>query len=437
MEGLAMCQPFFITKTPLRMYKLLIPILGIFLYQCSPGTADTAQPIGLSQQVKLNNGVWRFAMELGPADLPFSISFENINTENPNAYLSNQDEKIEITEISIIGDSIHLRLPVFPSILSARIESPTLISGQWINESKENYTIPFVAEHDKKFRFTPNSSSKEISSQYKVDFTSEKGSEWPAVLDIKNSQGTLSGTFLTETGDFRYLAGNIINESIFLSTFDGSHAFYFSADISGDSLVNGIFLSGTHYKATWTAIADSSFGLRKPQELTFLNEGYNHVDFRLPNQDGDTVTWNDLNLDNKVVILDIMGSWCPNCMDANKAIHELTSHYPEDQFEIVTVAFELTKDLAVAKKRFTKMQNNSGFDSHEFLFAGYADKKRAKEVFPMLNHIMSYPTLIFIDKNRNVRQIYTGFYGPGTGKHYDNFMEKTGSLLEDMISEKS
>lgn len=177
--------------------------------------------------------------------------------------------------------------------------------------------------------------------------------------------------------------------------------------------------------------------MRKPEELTFLEDGYNYIDFRLPNQDGDTVTWKELYLDNKVVILDIMGSWCPNCMDANKALHELTSKYPEDQVEIVTVAFELTKDLSVARKRLAKMQNDSGYERNDFIFAGYADKKRAKEVFPMLNHIMSFPTLIFIDKDRKVRQIYTGFYGPGTGKYYDNFMQNTSILLDEMIAEKS
>ncbi len=417
------------------MRKLLIPFLGIFLYQCSSTTSETTIIRPDENHLKLNQGSWRFALQLGAADLPFTITLNDLYSDNPVAVIHNQEEEITITDITITEDSIHLSLPVFTSVLSGKIESPSLITGVWNNNSKKNYTIPFIAESDKDFRFTPKKSSTEIQSSYKVLFAPDTESPWDAVLKIQNDDGKLRGTFLTETGDYRYLEGDIISNSIFLSTFDGSHAFYFSAEIQGDSLIKGKFISGTHYRRNWVAIADSTFALRKPESLTFLKDGYSKFDFNLPNQDGDSVSWKDLDLDQKVVIVDIMGSWCPNCIDAKKALIALTEPYSSDQIEILTVAFELTHDIDIASTRLSKMDNDLGISSQEFLFAGYADKNRSAEVFPMLNHIMSFPTLIFIDKDRQIRQIYTGFYGPGTGDYYLNFMENTAQLLKELTEE--
>jgi len=48
------------------------------------------------------------------------------------------------------------------------------------------------------------------------------------------------------------------------------------------------------------------------------------------------------------------------------------------------------------------------------LIAGYYNKKEAAKALPMLNKIISYPTMIFLDKNDKVIKIHTGFSGPAT-----------------------
>ncbi len=416
---------------PMRLF--FISVLSLIVFNgCqtqSKNNQDTPTPS------ILETGVWRATLDLNGTDLPFNLEIIE-EAGKLRAVVINQNERIEIESLSITTDSINFELPFFPSEIKARIDSPGLISGVWINHSRENYRIPFTAESNKDFRFTPTKSSIEIKDRYHVVFDETSDEPWNAVLEIENKEGHIFGTFLTETGDYRYLEGNLMNDGVYLSTFDGSHAFLFSADIVGDSLINGKFLSGTHYKTSWVGVQSDSFELQKPENLTFLKDDYAYFDFKLPNQDGDTVTWEDLSLTNKVVIVDIMGSWCPNCMDASKAIHQLTKPF-EDDIQILPIAFEATEDLAIAKKRVLKMNQDLGIPNEKFLFGGKANKSRAAEAFPMLNHIMSFPTLIFIDKNRNVRQIYTGFYGPGTGSHYEEFMKKTEALLREMVAEKA
>lgn len=408
---------------------LLIPVL--LLFACT----DTKQTSSSQDtQDSIEYGTWRFTLSLGNKELPFNAAIEK-NGSSVSFHVINSDERIELSNCRIENDTLKASFPAFDSDIELFIESPQLLTGNWLNKSKgDDYIIPLIGESSKSFRFTPSKSSKAIPLRYHVVFSPDADDAWDAVLELENKEGILSGTFLTETGDYRYLDGNIMNQKIYLSTFDGSHAFYFEADITGDSLTNGMFLSGNHYERPWVGSASDSFELTQPEKLTYLNEGYQYFDFKLPNQDGDTMTWKDLDTGDKVVIIDIMGSWCPNCLDANIALKELVDKYDDSDVELVTIAFERSNDLDEAKERVFKMQESIGL-SQEFLFGGRADKKSASRAFPMLNHIMSFPTLIFIDKDRDIRQIYTGFYGPGTGEYYDDFMVNTEKLLDSLVSE--
>lgn len=413
--------------------KLFSVLLISAITSCSSPTEKTKQS---SSQTNISNGSWRFSLKLDERELPFNVELLEINSSEPKGKIVNANEEIPFSEIRVEGDSLFLQLDLHNAALNLRFESPSLLSGEWRNYNKESYKVPLVAEYRKEYRFTPTKSSIPTAKQYKVKFYEQDSTSWDAILVLKNKEGRLSGTFLTETGDYRFLEGNVMNESVYLSTFDGNHAFLFEAEIKGDSLVDGMFKSGTHYESSWEGVADSLFTLRDPKQLTYLNEGYDQFDFSLPNQDGDTVSWEDLDLTGKVVIVDIMGSWCPNCIDANKAIKQLISRYEINEVELLTIAFEYTDDLQKARGKVFNMQRKIGLPER-FLFGGKASKKNAAQKLPALNHIMSFPTLIFIDKQRNVQQIYTGFYGPGTEGYYNEFMSDTKELLERLVSEPS
>jgi len=51
----------------------------------------------------------------------------------------------------------------------------------------------------------------------------------------------------------------------------------------------------------------------------------------------------------------------------------------------------------------------------------------------MLNRIISYPTSIFIDRQGEIRKIFTGFSGPGTGEHFLELSSEMISLIEEML----
>jgi hypothetical protein len=91
--------------------------------------------------------------------------------------------------------------------------------------------------------------------------------------------------------------------------------------------------------------------------------------------------------------------------------------------------YEHSRDPEKAVKQIKRFRDKYNIE-YPLLYAGYSDKNAARNTLPMLNHVLSFPTTIFIGRDRAVRGIYTGFTGPGTGEHYTNF--KTG--FNDMVN---
>jgi thiol-disulfide isomerase/thioredoxin len=245
----------------------------------------------------------------------------------------------------------------------------------------------------------------------------------------------VQGSFLTPTGDYRFLNGSLNGDSLFLSTFDGSNAMLFKAVIEADGTLKGAQWSGVKAYKTWTAKLDTDAKLPDATKLTFLKPGYDKVDFSFPDSEGKTVSLSDPKYKDKVVIIQILGSWCPNCMDETNFLAPWYDKNKDRGVEIVGLAFERSDKPEVSNPKIKKMISRFGMN-YPVLLAGTNSDEATAKALPMLNKVMSYPTTIFIDKKGKVREIHTGFSGPGTGEYYDQFVEEFNGLISKMISEK-
>ena len=385
----------------------------------------------------VKTGLWKMEMELAEEKLlPFEFELIEENG-NLKMHIFNAEEVIEVEEIEQRDDSLFIQLPIFESVFELYIKNDSTIQGFWINYYKSaDYKIPVVATFGKGTRFSNlnGSYADDFAGKYKVIFSPETEAPGNAIGLFEQEGNTITGTFATETGDYRHLAGNANGSNLLLSTFDGSHAFLFEAEQTDSGLV-GTFYSGTHWKESWVAHKNDSAALRNPNRLTFLKEGYNGLSFSFPNANGDSVSIEDERFNNKPVIVQIMGSWCPNCLDETKYLSALYDKYNTQGLEVIALAFERTRTAEKAFENVARLQEKTGAN-YTFLLGGATRDDKAAEKLPMLNHIMSYPTAIFIDKNKKVRRIHTGFYGPSTGKFYNDFVKETETLVEEMINEQ-
>jgi peroxiredoxin len=201
--------------------------------------------------------------------------------------------------------------------------------------------------------------------------------------------------------------------------------------------MNGMFYSGNHWKEPFTAKRNENYELPSANELTFLNEGYDTLAFTFPDSDGNQVSLSDDRFKNKIVVVQIMGTWCPNCLDESRYYSEYYNNNKEKDIEFVALAFEYAKTEEKAFSSIERLKDNVGIE-YPILLAQYgtSSKFKAQEKLPMLNHVLSYPTSIFIDKKGKVRKIHTGFNGPATGEKFTEFKTEFTGFVEDLMSEE-
>lgn len=412
----------------MRKYLSILLVSTLF-FACRPSQEERSQPSLI--------GYWRFVLHSEGGAIPFNMEiFEENGTLK--AFIRNGEEKLLLDSIRIQGDSVIMPLHIFDAALLGKRYGSDTLEGEFVKFYAPDQSVAFTAIRRQNYRFFPDSMSLapafDFSGKWEVTFTKPNGSTYPAVGIFQQNGDAVTGTFLTETGDYRYLEGNAAGKTLYLSAFDGNHAFLFVATSQEGNQLKGDFWSGKDYHETWTATRNDSAELRNPYELTYLKEGYDKIDFTLPDLDSNLVSLSDPRYRGKVIILQLFGSWCPNCMDETAFLADWYRKNKNKDIAIIALAFERKADFQYAKRMVERVKKRFAAE-YDFLIAGTNDKEGTARVLPMLNHVMSFPTTIFIDKQGKVRKIHTGFYGPGTGEYYKRWREEFNSTISELLGE--
>lgn len=378
--------------------------------------------------------------EVTEGELPFTFEVKYANPDSFYLELRNGEERIILNDITFGRDpatgrdTFLIRFPVYQAYLHG-VFSENVLEGEWVDLTRENYRIPFLARHGRNFRFTnlKKEPVMDISGRWAVQFETDTDHPYPAIGEFKQQGNYLEGTFLTETGDFRYLEGTVQGNKLYLSAFDGAHAYLFEAKIQKDSTIIGGFRSGSRYQCAWEGNKKALPVLRDPHEITLLKPGYSDFRFLFKNTEGEAISLDHPKYKNKVKVIQIMGTWCPNCRDESDFLVNYLQNNADSSLVVLAVAFERTKDPAQAIAGLKAYKQNMNIP-YEMLLGGSADKAEASKALPMLSSVLAYPTLVLVDRNNKVRKIHTGFSGPATSSYKDfqkDFTESVARLLEE------
>ncbi|MDQ6813846.1 MAG: TlpA family protein disulfide reductase [Bacteroidota bacterium] len=418
-----------IIKSLLRVCYVLTLIVTLSLY--SPAVAQTtrATPKG-----------WRVALQRKDhKEVVFQLERSSVGGKTELAVL-NAGEKIKITNVESAGDSLFFTMPAFEASFRVKMEANGNITGTFIKATAanvQNWPITGIANNPQRFKAILGVAKSNITGKWNVSITRSNGTIRKALAIFKQKGNQLTGTFLTPSADYRYLDGIVTGDSLLLSSFDGDNARLFEAKIDvKKNTLSGIFYNGYDGKENWIATKDSTADVPEISDPTKLREGYSHLDFTFNDLEGNPVSIKDEKYKNKVVIVQIMGSWCANCLDETRF---LSTYYKENKakgVEIIALAYEYTTDEERSKKsieRFKKL-----FDvQYPILITGAtsSDDKKSEKTLPQLTAIKSFPTTIFIDKTGTVRDIHTNFYGPGSGQYYDLSKKRLIDTVNRLLAE--
>jgi thiol-disulfide isomerase/thioredoxin len=403
--------------------KPAILLLGASLLNSVPALAQAFIP----------EGPWRGVFHnTNGTEVPFNFEVKGKTASTAKLYLLNAEERFEAGAITQKADSLFVSFDQFDNELALKVGDKQL-TGVLRKKDHTGRTTPVSAAFGETYRFADNGEKPagDISGTYDVVFKSRTGAEEKKVGLFKQNGNKLYATFMSITGDSRFLEGIVRGNEFFLSSFIGSGAGYYTGtfDAAGQ-------LTGSAGGQPFTATKNTAAALPDPYKLTYLKDGYTSFDLSLPDVNGKKISLKDEKYKNKVVIVTITGTWCPNCIDEAGFLAPWYKKNKNRGVEAIGVHYERKADAAYVKNAIEGFKKRYGIEYDE-VFGGLADKKTVAESFPALNTFLSFPTILFIDKKGNVDKIYTGFTGPATGIYYTRFIkefnEEVSRLLKDAI----
>ncbi len=396
----------------------------------------------------LASGAWRATLALPGGELPFGLEIGEEGGK-PIAWLVNGADRVRVSEISRQGDTFTLRMPGFENRIVATLAGGE-IKGELVmikSGAKEQH-IPFAARPGMRWRFfdpatalapatEPVATAPEasVAGRWAVVFD-DAGKASRAVGEFQQAGRVVTGTFLTPTGDHRYLAGELRDGELWLSKFDGGHAFLYRARLGADGSLAGTYWSGLRHSETFIAQRDDKATLGDAESATRMKRDAGALDFRFPDLGGTYVSLSDPYFSGKVVIVALAGSWCPNCHDEAAFLAPLYRRLRSRGLEVVSLQFEQFGDFARAAEATHRFRDRYGID-YTTLIAGISDKDDAASKLPQLNGVFAFPTTLLVDRRGIVRHIHTGFSGPATGEHYTKLTADLGARIEQLLAESA
>lgn len=376
---------------------------------------------GFSQQLE----EWNFSIKNDLEEwIPLRIYFHISTPDDRSIVIKNAEEKIHLSPYKIVEDTAFYRFLDYNAELALIKKDAFNYDGYWVNFENEPVKKRSVKATVKAEGYDRNENHipYNLNGNWKSSITRKSNSS-VAILMIQQQKDILYATIRTNAGDYRFLEGKVYENSFWLSSFSGNSVYYLKGTVINDTIkarlsglkTNDIYIEG---------VKDSLYELPDGKTLTKV---INNQTFQLNLK-------NELNqpvdffksIANKVAIVSIFGTWCPNCVDEVNYFNELQEKFPS--LEIICVAFENSENEVERQKRIQGFKQRKNI-SIPFLIAGKPSTENIFFHFPMIDKFGGYPTSFLLDKSGKIVEIYTGFNGPATGTYYDLFKEE----LEEKI----
>lgn len=385
---------------------------------------------------KIEPGTYRAVLTLPGGEVPFGLEL----VQEGGAWVANLvngSKRVRVTGVQVDGGKLEMSMPGYLNHLSARMRRDRL-EGEVVivRPGGEELRLPLAATRGREHRFfeQPLTDNADLSGRWSVTFTDATGAQTPAIAEFSQKFHEISGTFLTTTGDYGHLAGEVRDEELYLSTFDGARAYLFRARLARDGRLRGTGWSGSGARMDFVAQRDEGAELADPFDITSVRDDTWTLGFTFPDENGKGISLADARFRGKVVLVALLGSWCPNSQDAAAFLAPLYRAQRERGVEVVALMFEHFKQFEQAAEAVKALR---AAHQVEFptLIAGISDKADASARFPQLSRVHAFPTTLFIDRRGRVRRIHTGFDGPATGQHYEDMIADFAATVDELAAE--
>ena len=373
-------------------------------------------------------GPWRAVLDQAGGALRFSIRVQQ-EAAGWSGDLCNGPICEPFSAIRSRGDSLVFEIADYDAAITA-VQRGDSLEGFYRNVGNRGpRVIPFRAGRG---RWPVQPAGEALAGSWDATFNSN-GRLSPRVIQIRNGATGIEGAFIANSGDYGLFWGGATGDSVDIGHFDGTFVFRLTGRAEGDTL-RGIFHAGLRTQTPFTAVRSTGRPhLTPPRELTRADTTA-PFQFAFPDLEGRLVTNRDPRFRNKVVLVDIFGSWCATCHDAAPALVEMFRDYRDRGLEILGLAYEVTGDSTVDNPQVRRFRDKFGID-YTLLLAGINDVEATAATLPQLQGFTAYPTSLFLGRDGRIRTVHAGFVGKAVPEQHQRQIAEFRATIESLLAE--
>jgi len=364
--------------------------------------------------------------------IPFALEFTGSDV-HLSASFFNGDERVTSTGGVQNGSNVQLDFAHYASRLEATIENG-ILKGKY--GSAQNGFRDFEAQPHSATVTSSTNNGPTIKGVWEIPNESPKGEKaWRLI--VRENGLDISAAILRVDGDTGTLRGGWKKDRYVLSLFDGARASVLEIIPQSDATLKLSLRSPRGPAALFTAIrpdAARAKGLPEPTnpELhTRMKNPNEPFRFSFPDLEGKVISDTDAKFYNKVVIVNIGGSWCPNCHDEAPYLEALYKKYRQLGLEIVMLDFEDAEQL----KKLTRLPAFIKKYSLDYTFLVAGERKELQAKVPQAENLNAWPTTFFLGRDGKVRAVHAGFAAPASGEFHNELMQSITRTVETLLAE--
>ena len=271
-----------------------------------------------------------------------------------------------------------------------------------------------------------------IAGEWEIAAKSSKGeSAWRFVVRQDGAQ--VSAAILRVDGDTGVLEGSYRDGKFVLGHFDGARPLLLEVTPGNDGTLE-VSQSGKPKAIAVRADVARAKNLPAPTDPathTSVKDPAEPFHFSFPDLSGKVVSDRDERFRDKVVIVALGGSWCPNCHDEAPFLEALYKKYHARGLEVVGLFFEEADQLK-DPARVRAFIRQYGVE-YPILLGG--ETEQVHEKLPQAVNLDCWPTTFFLGRDGRVRAVHAGYAAAASGVYHDDLEKDVTNLLERLLGE--
>lgn len=388
-------------------------------------------PFSLAQSVAPIAGRWDATIQINGVETPFPLEISGSGA-NVTASFFNGDDRYASTQGRFENGKLVVIWDYYAATLDATLKDGVL-EGKYAGTRRMKG--PFAIRATRAAAAKPTAASAmvpTIDGLWEIPNKSGKGElAWRFV--VQQAGPKADATILRVDGDTGTISGTFQNGRFVLSHFDGARAHLLEITPASDGTLD-ILQDGKTKLTAYRPAAARAKGLPEPTDPdlhTTMKDPTDPFRFSFPDLNGRMVSNADARFRGKVLVVEITGSWCPNCHDEAPFLAEMYRKFGGQGVEIVSLSFEEADQLK-DPARLRAFVKKYGLE-FPVLLGGDPDEANTK--LTQLVNWNTWPATLFIDRRGLVRGIHSGFPSSGSGDLFrqakDEFNVEVGRLLAE------